>query len=77
VTTTKSHLLCPWVLDIAEDPYVLDIFGDLIGPNIRCWRNTEIALANWSRVVGARAKLFFEDSRYGPSEAYGGTRPAT
>jgi hypothetical protein len=28
-------------------------------------------------VVGARAKLLFEDSRYGPSEAYGGTRPAT
>src|SRR3989441_7898577 len=34
---TKSHLLCPWVLDIAEDPYVLDIFEDLIGPNLRCW----------------------------------------
>lgn len=34
---TKSHLLCPWVLEIAEDPYVLDIFEDLIGPNIRCW----------------------------------------
>src|SRR5881628_2611787 len=32
---TKSHLLCPWVLDIAEDPYVLDIFEDLIGPNTR------------------------------------------
>ena len=34
---TKSHLLCPWVLEIAEDPYMLDIFEDLIGPNIRCW----------------------------------------
>jgi len=34
---TKSHLLCPWVLDIAEDPYILDIFEDLIGPNLRCW----------------------------------------
>src|SRR5206468_2330270 len=34
---TKSHLLCPWVLDIAEDPYILDLFEDLIGPNIRCW----------------------------------------
>src|SRR4029077_10458882 len=34
---TKSHLLCPWVLDIAEDPYVLDIFEDLIGDNLRCW----------------------------------------
>jgi hypothetical protein len=29
---TKSHLLCPWVLDIAEDPHILDIFEDLIGP---------------------------------------------
>jgi hypothetical protein len=38
---------------------------------------SETALANWSRVVGSRAKLLFEDSRYGPSEAYGGARPAT
>ncbi len=34
---TKSHLLCPWVLEIAEDPHILDIFEDLIGPNIRCY----------------------------------------
>jgi len=34
---TKSHLLCPWVLEIAEDPHLLDIFEDLIGPNLRCW----------------------------------------
>jgi ectoine hydroxylase-related dioxygenase (phytanoyl-CoA dioxygenase family) len=34
---TKSHLLCPWVLEMAEDPHMLDIFEDLIGPNIRCW----------------------------------------
>lgn len=34
---TKSHLLCPWVLEMAEDPDVLDIFEDLIGPDIRCW----------------------------------------
>src|SRR5262249_55843036 len=39
--------------------------------------HTETALANWARVVGSRAKLLFEDSRYGPSEAYGGARPAT
>jgi ectoine hydroxylase-related dioxygenase (phytanoyl-CoA dioxygenase family) len=230
---TKSHLLCPWVLEIAEDPHILDIFEDLIGPNLRCWsmawrvkkadgetfagwhqdayygsavpvvlgalalsecgsrqgclrgipgshkwgilrhqetddprsilargqyisepfdeaaavdfalrpgemvmfdnslvhgsatnhgpdrrflllvamlptwakppkmrqpamlvrgidtygsfddeprpdgEYSETALANWGRVVGARARLLFEDSRYGPSEAYGGTRPAT
>jgi len=34
---TKSHLLCPWVLEIAEDPHIVDTFEDLIGPNIRCW----------------------------------------
>ena len=34
---TKSHLLCPWVLEIAEDPHILDVFEDLIGPDIRCW----------------------------------------
>jgi ectoine hydroxylase-related dioxygenase (phytanoyl-CoA dioxygenase family) len=34
---TKSHLLCPWVLEIAEDPHILDIFEDLVGPNLRCW----------------------------------------
>jgi len=34
---TKSHLLCPWVLEIAEDPHILDTFEDLIGPDIRCW----------------------------------------
>jgi hypothetical protein len=31
---TKSHLLCPWVLEIAEDPHILDVFEDLVGPNL-------------------------------------------
>lgn len=34
---TKSHLLCPWVLEIAENPGILDVFEDLIGPDILCW----------------------------------------
>jgi len=38
---------------------------------------SEGAVANWSAVVNARAKLIFEDSKVGPSEAYGGTRAAT
>jgi hypothetical protein len=38
---------------------------------------TPTAVANWQRVVDARARLIFEDSRYGPSEAFGGKRPAT
>jgi hypothetical protein len=35
------------------------------------------ALANWGRVTDKRAKLIFENSVIGPSEAYGGTRAAT
>jgi hypothetical protein len=38
---------------------------------------SETALANWSAVVSSRSKLIFEDSKIGPSEAYGGTRRAT
>jgi len=38
---------------------------------------SEAALVNWAAVVDSRAKLIFEDSRIGPSEAYGGKRPAT
>jgi hypothetical protein len=37
---------------------------------------SEQALANWSAVVNSRAKLIFEDSVIGPSEAYGGARRA-
>jgi phytanoyl-CoA dioxygenase PhyH len=51
---TKSHLLCPWVLEIAEDPHVLDVFEDLIGPDLRCWsmawrvKNADgVTLAGW------------------------------
>jgi hypothetical protein len=35
------------------------------------------AVANWTKVVNARAKLIFADSKVAPSEAYGGTRAAT
>jgi non-haem Fe2+, alpha-ketoglutarate-dependent halogenase len=58
---TKSHLLCPWVLEIAEDPFILDIFEDLIGPNIRCWSMA------W-RVKKADGETFagwHQDSAYG------------
>jgi non-haem Fe2+, alpha-ketoglutarate-dependent halogenase len=58
---TKSHLLCPWVLDIAEDPHILDVFEDLIGPNIRCWSMA------W-RVKKADGETFagwHQDSYYG------------
>jgi non-heme Fe2+,alpha-ketoglutarate-dependent halogenase len=58
---TKSHLLCPWVLDIAEDPFILDVFEDLIGPDIRCWSMA------W-RVKKADGETFagwHQDSAYG------------
>ena len=38
---------------------------------------SETALANWKAAVESRVKLIFEDSRIGPSVAYGGARPAT
>ncbi len=34
---SKSHLLCPWVEEIARHPYILDVYEDLIGPNILCY----------------------------------------
>ncbi len=58
---TKSHLLCPWVLDIAEDPHTLDIFEDLIGPNIRCWSMAwRVKKADAQTIAG-----WHQDSVYG------------
>lgn len=34
---SKSHLLCPWVVDMAEHPKILDPFEDLLGPDLLCW----------------------------------------
>ena len=34
---SKSHLLCPWVADIARHSRILDVYEDLIGPNILCY----------------------------------------
>lgn len=34
---SKSHLLCPWVEEIARNDRVLDVYEDLIGPNILCY----------------------------------------
>ncbi|MDA1098117.1 MAG: phytanoyl-CoA dioxygenase family protein [Proteobacteria bacterium] len=34
---SKSHILCPWVADMARNPNILDIYEDLIGPNILCY----------------------------------------
>ena len=58
---TKSHLLCPWVLDLASDPHILDCFEDLIGPNIRCWSNA------WrvKKADGVTFAGWHQDSSYG------------
>src|ERR1700682_3943067 len=61
---TKSHLLCPWVLEIAEDPHILDIFEDLVGPDLRCWSMA------W-RVKKADGETFagwHQDSAYGAAQ---------
>ena len=61
---TKSHLLAPWVLEIAEDPHILDIFEDLVGPNLRCWSMA------W-RVKKAEGETFagwHQDSAYGAAQ---------
>ncbi|MGE0714721.1 MAG: phytanoyl-CoA dioxygenase family protein, partial [Alphaproteobacteria bacterium] len=34
---TKAHLLCPWVDEMIRIPRLLDVFEDLIGPDILCW----------------------------------------
>jgi non-heme Fe2+,alpha-ketoglutarate-dependent halogenase len=34
---TKSHILFPWVQDLARTKSVLDVYEDLIGPDILCY----------------------------------------
>ena len=34
---SKSYLLCPWVDEMARLPRVLDVYEDLIGPNLLCY----------------------------------------
>ena len=34
---SKSHLLCPWVDEMARNDRILDVYEDLIGPNILCY----------------------------------------
>lgn len=57
---SKSHLLCPWVVEMAEHPHLLDIFEDLVGPDILCWSMA------W-RIKSAESKTFagwHQDSAY-------------
>jgi ectoine hydroxylase-related dioxygenase (phytanoyl-CoA dioxygenase family) len=34
---SKSHLLCPWVVELAEHERILDVFEDVLGPDLLCW----------------------------------------
>jgi non-haem Fe2+, alpha-ketoglutarate-dependent halogenase len=62
---SKSHLLCPWVLEIAEHPRILDVFEDLIGPNILCWSMA------W-RIKKPDGRTF---AGWHQDTAYGGVKP--
>lgn len=59
---TKAHLLCPWVNDIAHHKKILDVFEDLIGPDILCYSMA-------FRVKAADGKTFagwHQDTAYAP-----------
>ncbi len=62
---SKSHLLCPWVVDIAEHPRILDVFEDLLGPDILCWSMA------W-RIKKPDGKTF---AGWHQDTAYGGVEP--
>jgi ectoine hydroxylase-related dioxygenase (phytanoyl-CoA dioxygenase family) len=59
---TKAHLLCPWVDEIARNPRILDIYEDLIGPDILCYSMA-------FRVKNADGRTFagwHQDTAYSP-----------
>ena len=55
----------------------VDTYGNFDEEAVPDAERSETALPSWTAVVSSRAKLIFEDSRIGPSETYGGKRPAT
>jgi non-haem Fe2+, alpha-ketoglutarate-dependent halogenase len=59
---TKSHILLPWVQDIARHKGLLDVYEDLIGPDILCYSMA------W-RIKQADGKTFagwHQDTAYSP-----------
>ena len=61
---TKSHLLCPWVVEIARHPRLLDAYEDLIGPDILCY---SMAFRN-KNADGRTVAGWHQDTRYLPIE---------
>ena len=37
VLRIKSHLVVPWLVEMASTPAILDVVEDIIGPDILCW----------------------------------------
>ncbi|MBV9858528.1 MAG: phytanoyl-CoA dioxygenase family protein [Alphaproteobacteria bacterium] len=59
---SKAHLLCPWVDEIARHPRILDVYEDLIGPDILCYSMA-------FRVKNADGRTFagwHQDTAYSP-----------
>ncbi len=61
---TKSHLLCPWVVEIARHPRILDVYEDLIGPDIMCY---SMAFRN-KNADGKTVAGWHQDTLYLPIE---------
>lgn len=61
---TKSHLLCPWVVEIARHPRLLDAYEDLIGPDILCYSMAFRNKANDGRTFAG----WHQDTLYLPIE---------
>src|SRR5579872_2965031 len=62
---TKSHLLSPWIVELAEQPQILDVFEDLLGPNLMLWSMA------W-RIKKPDGKTF---AGWHQDFAYGGVKP--
>lgn len=61
---TKSHILCPWVEEIARHPRLLDAYEDLIGPDILCY---SMAFRN-KNADGRTVAGWHQDTLYLPIE---------
>ncbi|MCC7274971.1 MAG: phytanoyl-CoA dioxygenase family protein [Alphaproteobacteria bacterium] len=59
---TKAHLLCPWVDEMIRIPRLLDVFEDLIGPDILCWS----AAFRVKEADGATFAGWHQDTVYSP-----------
>lgn len=59
---TKAHLLLPWVDEMIRVPRLVDVFEDLIGPDILCWSTAFRVKEN----DGATFAGWHQDTVYSP-----------